>query len=240
MALSWVIKDYMDIAARECSVTPPSEWVSATDTNSILLKTYLTDTVRELIARHDWNQLNRDSSITGTGATSYALASDFLRLARSDNAVFENGPNERPVVPITTNGDWTEILEANWAGVQRFYRLQGSNIEFFQALPTDGEVTVSYISKYWKTASDGATPGATWDVETDLSLLPGHLLQLGVVWRFKRHKRLYYADFKAEYEGEFAREASNDKPPGKVSFDGERKMPRNPFDVPVPDFIPSS
>ncbi len=239
MALSWVIKDYMDTAARECSITPPSNWITASDTNSILIKTYLKDTVREAIERVDWNQMNPDQVITGTGATSYALATDFQRLAFDEEAVYENDPNRGRVIPVTKNGLWTALVEDSVSGADRFYRLQGSNIEFFSALPTDAVVTVSYISKNWKTAADGASPGTTWDIDTDLSLLPGPLLQAGVVWRFKRHKRLYYADFKAEYEGILARGSSADRPAGKVAFDGIGRR-RRPFDVPVPDVIPSS
>jgi hypothetical protein len=98
-------------------------------------------------------------------------------------------------------------------------------------------VTVSYVSKYWKTAADGASPGTEWTVDTDLSLLPGDVLQMGAIWRFKRHKRLYYADFKAEYEGLIARAMSSDRPRGKVGFDGDNRR-RMPQDIPVPDYIP--
>jgi hypothetical protein len=240
MALSWTIADYMETVARECSITPPSAWIAATDTNTVLLKTYLKDTVRDIIGRHDWNQLNRNQVITGTDTGTYALASDYLRLAKSDNAVFENSPNRQPVTPITKNGDWAELEEYNAAGAQRFYRLQGSDIEFFRDLPTDAEVTVSYISKNWLTASDGSSPASTWTNDADLSLLPGPLLQLGVIWRFKRHKGLFYADFKAEFESEFARAMSDDRSPGKISTDRPRSMPKGPWDIPVPDFIPSS
>ena len=239
MSLSWTIAAYMDRAARECSITPPSSWSAATDTNSVLIKAYLQDTVHEIIERADLNQLNPDYSITGTGATAYALPSDFMRLTSDADAVYENSPNRGRVTPITRNGDWTALLEDNSSGSDRYYRLQGSNIEFFSALPTDAEVTLSYISKNWKTAVAGDTPGEIWTADDDLSLIHGEILQLGVVWRFKRHKRLHYADFRAEYESHLARLIANDRNAGKVSTDGTYRR-RGPWDVPVPDFIPPS
>jgi len=239
MARSWIIKDFMDLAARECSITPPTTWSAATDTNSVLIKSYLKDTVRELIERGDWNQLNRDQVITGDDSTDYDLPTDFLRLADDPNAVYENSPNRAACIPVITNTMWTALVEDGASGADRYYRIQGSEIEFFAAPPTDAEITVSYISKNWKTSADGATPGSTWDADADLSLLPGELLQMGVVWRFKRHKRLYYADFKAEYDGMLSRAISNDRPAGKISTDGPTRR-RGPWDVPVPAYIPSS
>ena len=156
MALSWLISDYMDSAARECSITPPANWISATDTNSILIKTFLKNVINEALQKYDFNQLNRDDVITGTGATTYPLPVDYLRLADDPNAVFEKSPNEGVVTPVAKNSYWTALLEDGASGADRYYRLQGSNIQFFSALPTDGEVSVSYLSKNWKVASDGA------------------------------------------------------------------------------------
>ena len=240
MALTWTITTYMNYAARECSIAPPSAWLSSTSSNELLLRAFLDDTIRDLIRRHDWNQLTDDQTVTGTGATAYALATDFLRLARGDNAVYENSPSQRPCTAIHRNGDWTELIERNWAGAQRFYRLAGSNIEFFQALPAAAEVTVAYVSKNWRVDSGGNNPLDTWTAEADLSLLPGHLLQLGVIWRFRRHKGLQYLDRKVEFEAELARAIADDRPIGSVTTDATRETPRSPFDIPVPDFIPAS
>jgi hypothetical protein len=238
MAMTWTIAEAMNTAALECSVPVPVAWVASTNTNERVMRSILSDCVRELLRRHDWKQLTVSQTITGTGVESYALASDFLRLAAGDNAVYENSPNRRPCIPIVTDGDWTEINQLGFAGVQRYYRLNGSNIDFYRPLPTGATVTVSYVSKNWKRDSTGVTAGDTWAADADLSLLPGYMLELGVIWRFRRHKGLQYLDRKVEYESELARAISDDRPIGKVGFDGDRNLPRRPFEIPVPDFIP--
>lgn len=240
MPMTWPIAEYMNTAAIECAVPRPASWVSATGTNETVMKALFHDTVRELIRRHEWKQLTGTQAIAGAGVESYGLPADFLRLASGDNAVYENTPNQRPCVAIHQDGDWTELKERNWAGVQRFYRLSGSNIDFYQALPSGGTVSLAYVSKNWKRDINGTTPGDSWAVESDLSLIPGHLLQLGVIWRFRRHQGLQYADRKVEFEAELARAIADDRPVGRVSFDGRRDSPRNPFDIPVPDYIPSA
>jgi hypothetical protein len=238
MPLTWPIKDAMDGAAIECAVPAPASWVSATGTNEKIIRQLLADTVRELAARHEWSQMALSQTITGTGAESYSLASDYARLASGDNAVYENSPNRRPCRSIVRDGDWTELKQLNFAGVQRFYKIGGGSILFYRPLPSGGTVTVSYVSKNWKTDATGATPGSTWAAETDLSFIPGHLLQLGVSYRFRRHKGLQYLDRKVEYETELARAIADDRPSTRIAFDGDRGIPRRPFEIPVPDFIP--
>lgn len=238
MAVTWPIAEYMNIAAIECAIPRPASWVSATGTNEVLVRALLDDTARELVRRNDWKQLTANHSVSGTGVSTYALPSDFDRLGAGDNAVYENSPNRRPCTPVASDGDWNELLNHNWAGSWRYYRLNGSDIDFFQALPSGSTVTVSYVSKNWKRDSVGAAAGNTWAADTDLSLLPGHLLQLGVIWRFRRHQGLQYLDRKVEYEAEVARAIADDRPIVKVAFDTLRANPRDPFSIPVPDYIP--
>lgn len=238
MAISWPIAEYMNVAAIECAVPRPGSWLLATGTNEVLMRTLLDDTVRELVRRVAWAQITYSSVLNGTGDESFGLPADFYRIADGDNAVYENTPNRRPCKPITSNGDWAELKQLNFAGIQRFYRLTGNTIDFFRPLPSGGVVTISYVSKNWKTDSTGVAPGNSWANDGDLSLVPGHLLQLGVIWRFRRHQGLQYLDRKVEYEAELARAISDDRPTGKVVFDAVRPSPRNPFDLPVPDYIP--
>lgn len=238
MPMTWPIADFMNVAAIECSIPRPASWVSATSTNETVMKTFLLNTAREIIRRNDWKQITSSPDLVGSGAETFSLPADFLRLANGDNSVYEDSPNERPCVAIYRDGDWAELKSRNWAGVQRYFRLRGSEIDFFKPVPTGGIVTLSYVSKNWVTKSDGTTPKEIWNIEDDVSLLPGHILQLGVIWRFRRHKGLQYLDRKVEYEAELARAISDDRPIVKVGFDGNRSIPRNPFEIPVPDFIP--
>jgi hypothetical protein len=237
MPMTWPIAEAMNTAAIECAVPTPAAWVTATGTNEKIMRAMLADTVRELVRRNDWKQVTDSQQYSGTGGETYTLPADFLRLASGDNAVYENTPNRRPCVPIDRDGDWTEIKQLNFAGVQRYYRLNGSDIDFFRPLPTGGTVTLAYVSKNWK-QDVTATRGDAWTAETDQSLIPGYLLQLGVIWRFRRHKGLQYLDRKVEFETELARAIADDRPTGRVAFDGDRNLPRRPFEIPVPDFIP--
>lgn len=235
---TWVVKDYVDDAARECSITPPANWLTATDTSSLQFRTFLKDVTRELLQRHDWAACTTTETFSGAGG-SFALPDDFLRVCGDDNSMYETSPNRRRVLPMPDRGNWTETEEWNWTGVQRYFRLQGSTIEFLSALPAGAEVQMAYVQTTWITES-GGTRSATWDAVTDESRIPGHLLQLGLIWRWRRNKGLVYADRKAEYESELARAIGDDGPRRKVDTTGPSIEVRHPMRVPIIDFIPSS
>lgn len=235
---TWLVRDAVDDAARNCSITPPANWITATDATAVQFRTFLKDTVRELLQRHDWAAVTTTTAFTGAGG-SFALPSDFLRVSSADNSVYETSPNRRAVLPIPDRGDWTETETWNWTGAQRYFRLQSSTIEFLAALPDSAEVKMAYVQTTWITET-GDTRSAVWDDANDASRIPGHLLQLGLIWRWRRHKGLVYADRKAEYESELARAIGDDGPRRKVEFTGPSGEIRHPMRVPVPDFIPSS
>ena len=238
MPTTWLVKDIMDDTARECSITPPSSWLSDTGTTFVQFRNFLKSSVRELLQRHDWAAISTDTTFTGAGS-SFDLPSDFLRLCEDENAVYETSPMRRRVMPIPVRGSWTETQEWNWTGVQRYYRLQGSTIEFLDTLPADAEIKMAYVQDTWLVDVDDARSN-TWDGIGDVSLIPGHLIQLNLVWRWRRHKGMTYADRKAEFESEFARAVGDDGPTRRVEFTGRKPDERRPWQLPVPDFIPSS
>ena len=235
---TWLVKDFVDDAARECSITPPANWLTATDTSSLQMRVLLKDVMRELLQRHDWAACTTTETFSGAGG-SFALPDDFLRVCGDDNSMYETSPNRRIVRPMPDRGNWTETEEWNWTGVQRYFRLQGSTVEFLSALPAGAEVKMAYVQTTWVTES-GGTRSATWDAITDESRIPGHLLQLGLIWRWRRNKGLVYADRKAEYESELARAIGDDGPRRKVEFSGPSGKIQSPMRVPIIDFIPSS
>ena len=238
------VVDVMNKAARECSVTAPSSWIAATTTTYLELKDFLADTVDELLDRVDWPEpITQDTIITGTGVESYALPSDFKRLTRDDFAVYETTTSRRAGIPITSNGDWTFLQDVGSAGGNRYYRITGNeedgyDIGFYQFPATGDSITVAYVTYNW--LSSGGTPGRVWSDPTATLLLPRRLVEMGIVWRFRRRKGLPYQDRLNEYEGNLIRLANDARGVRKIAFGESSNPDAKPMRVPVPDFIPSS
>lgn len=236
------VADVLSKAARACSVKAPSNWVtSATDTGAEF-RDLLAETVDEILDRVDLPEpFTKDVVITGTGVETYTLPTDYKRLTRDCNAVYETTTNRRDCIPVTSNGAWTYLKETGSAGGERFYRLSGddlngSSISFYRPLETGSSVTVSYVSKNWMSASGVA--GSAWTAVTDSLLLPARIVELGVVWRFRQRKGIEYASRLAEYEARLARLINDGRGLKSLDMTGGREL-SHPMRVPVPDYIPS-
>lgn len=228
------LKSAMDNAAAECSLAVPTLFATSTQTSYAQLKRYMYATANELLQRIDWAGCTVDGTITGTGAQSYPLASDFKRLTRRDEeddpAVWSNDMR-RAFRPVQTNGQWT-VLEAMGPTPSYGYRVVGANIEFTQPIASGETVTYAYVSAGWILSS--AVRSATWVDDADFNYLPSKLVELGTVWRWMRKRGLEYASYQGEYEMELSRLANDDRGIRKISF-GQKIAPATPYtNLPVP------
>lgn len=234
------IKDVMDDVADQCAVAPPASWITANTLTYRQLKTSLRQTVEELLDRIDWpDPITKNVTITGTGAETYALPSDFLRLTRDDGATYETSTTRRRGIPVPTNSNWTFLQDWGSASGDRYFRLAGDEtsgftVSFFRSLAASDEVIVSYVSRNWMRSS-GGTEGETWSDAGDTLLLPPELIEMGCVWRSRRRRGLPYQDRLNEYEARLNRKANDRRVVRSINF-GDQE-PRNPFDI-VPDFLP--
>ena len=234
------IKQVMDDVADQCAVAPPASWITNNTLTYRQLKSALRQTVDELLDRVDWpSPITRNQTITGMGAETYALPSDFLRLTRDDGATYETSTTRRRGIPVPTNSDWTFLQDWGSASGDRYFRLSGDEangfeVSFFRSLATGDEVIVSYVSRNWMQAS-GGTHGNEWTVEDDSLLLPPDLVEMGCVWRSRRRRGLPYQDRLNEYEARLARRSNDRRVVRTISF-GDRE-PRSPWDI-IPDFLP--
>jgi len=238
------IKSVMDDAALQCSVETPSNWITATGRTYREMKMHLRKVADEMLERMDWpDPIATDYTITGDGSATYTLPSDFKRLTYDPMAVYETTSTRRACIPVLTNGQWTYLTDYGNAGAYRYYRMSGDedagfSIEFYRPLGTGEEVTASYISKNWMRSSSG-TAGSEWTAESDALALPARVVELGVVWRTRQKIGLPYSDLMAEYEIAISRKANQSRQVKMIDMAGSNPN-RKPWDVPVPDYIPSA
>lgn len=233
----------LDRVARECSLNPPTNWVSASeDKYKEIRDDFLPEVVDDLLRRVDWaDPISKLTTISGDGSEDYDLPSDFVRLQKDIPAVYETANVRRTGTPVTSEGQWTHIKELGTGAGHRYYRLRGYEGNFQISLypnPASGEsIKVHYVSNLWK-ASEGGTAGSTFTALGDVLLFPRTLIETGIVYRWRRRKGMEYLDVLREHEIILATEANRTNVRRKVSFGP--KQPVSPWQIPVPDFIPSS
>lgn len=231
-----LIVDILARAARQCSVSPPSSWVTATAQAPLELRDFLDETVDDVLERIDvTGPISKSETITGTDAETYSLPADYKRVQRGEYSVYERFRTRRACVPVPDDGQWEYMKELGTAGAYRFYRIKGYQgdfqIDFYRPLETGITVVMNYVSRNWI-----AGDKAMFTAEDDVSMLPRRLLESGIVFRFRERKGLEFTDKQAEYEALLARMANDTKTRRTITFGESPK--RQPWSVPVPDFIP--
>lgn len=226
--------------ARQCSTKAPSSWVAATrDDHVALREDFLLETIDDILERVDMpSPLGAQTTITGTGAETYDLPTNFKRLHRSELAVYDT-QLDRACVPIHTDGEYTYIKDQGTAGTIRFYKVTGYDdnyqISFYDEPATGITITVSYATKNWLVSS--GTAGDTFMAEDDILLLPRRVVESGTVWRFREREGLPYEDKYAEYEMLISRLINDARGYRRINM-GETDQVR--WQDLVPAYIPES
>lgn len=232
-----LVVDVLNRIARHCSIQAPSSWITATADEYLEIRDdFLRETVDDLLDRVDWQQpIGAQTTITGTGVASYALPSDFRRLQRNPYSVFDE-QLDSPGIPVTSDGDWVELLDSGIAGADRFFRLTGYDgnwsIEFESPPTTD--IVISYVSKNWM-ATAGGTVGSTFTAADDVLILPDRLVEVGTIWRWRERKGLPFADKYQEFNVLLARYLNDARGIRSVSFKSKRHVH---WADRIPAFIP--
>lgn len=231
-----LVVDILARAARQCSVKAPSNWVTATDSSAVELKDFLDEVVTDILERIEVvPPLAKSTTITGTGVENYALPSDFVRTKREPLSVYEETTTRRACVPVSSNGTWEYLKDTGSGAGNRYYRIKGYDgnysIDFYQPLSTSAVVIVTYVSNAWLQSG-----GTEFSDNADVSIIPRRILETGIVMRFRERKGLDFGAKYAEHEALLARWSNEQRQSRSVSF-GDRPR-RDPWDIPVPDFIP--
>ena len=234
-----LIVDILARIARQTSVTPPSSWLATSDATAVELMDFMDETARDVKDRIDVvGPMSKVVTITGTGAESYSMPADMMRLHRTPLAVYERQRTRRGCVPITDDGMWQHMKDLGTAGAFRYYRQRGYEgaytLDFLRPLETDVEVIAGYVSTAW--IINGATEKAEFTDPSDASMLPRKLIEKGTIWRFRQRAGLEYSDVQREYEIEVAKLSNDTRGIRTVAF-GDTAT-RAPWDVPLPDYIP--
>lgn len=235
-----LIVDALSRAARQCSVTPPTNWITSTKLEIQELRDdFLPETASDILDRLDLpSPIGKQTTIAGDGSETYTLPSDFKRLARDQRAVYD-GLLDRPCIPVNSDGDWTYLKDIGTAGTIRYYRTSGYDgaysISFYNA-PTSSDITVSYVSGLWM-ADSGGTAGSAFTDLTDVLLLPRRAIEAGIVYRFRERKGLPYLDKFNEYELLLTRLGNDSRGRRTVNM-GETDYVR--WQDLVPSYIPDS
>ena len=183
----------------EIDLDPPTAVMSSADPQIMQLRILSTRAGRDLMREHDWSTLLVDRQFTATGVNPEPTEppADWDRFAA--NAKIWNASRlwqlNGPVEPQT----WQRQTILNSNPVPQIWRMSGGKLDIYPN--ASGEtIGYEYISGFWVAVNGGATYAGNWANDTDTARFPEDLLELSLIWRWKRAKGLDYGEELAGFE----------------------------------------
>lgn len=242
-----LVTDVLDRVARSVSVDAPSSWAGAIDAEHVEIRDdFLVETAEEILDRLDLpSPIGSTYTITGDGSGSYSLPTDFSRLTRDPMAVYESTTIRRALIGVTDDNSWQYLQDIGTTGAERFYRITGFpeeyTMEIYRDPSTPITVYVNYVTDKWVGTPNAGTqtPTSSFTADTQTLLLPRRLVEAGTIARWRERYGVVSDDKRMEFESLITRYSNDSRNRRSVRFGGAAD-PGKPWDIPVPDYIPSS
>lgn len=146
-------------ATQELGLASPEVGFGSTDQVGIQSLALLNSLGEGLLREHDWQNLLKEATFTGTGSTdTFTLPADFFRVV---NQTMWATTNREPVRGSMTAQQWGWLQHGIISdGILFRYRIADGKIQVFPEPPAGEQFTFYYISKNWVKAAASPTPNA--------------------------------------------------------------------------------
>ena len=112
----------------------------------------------------------------------FSLPADYYRIHR-DHFAFYDTLQDRPVIPVSTDGGWANLTDLGAAGVIKHFRLAGYEGNYtIDLYRSQGTTILHYVANVWMANNQGVV-GNSFTSDEDVLILPRRLLETGTVWR---------------------------------------------------------
>ncbi len=189
-------------------LTRPSVVFASADQNVRTLLALAQTEGRELLDRYSWPATQIEKTHTSLAAelqgVMTTLAPGFSYIT---SGTFWDRTLTQPVTGPLTPIEWQALKARTATGPYPSYRIFGGELYAYPA-PSAGNTWVfEYQSTYFCQSSAGADQSA-WAADTDVGVLDENLMELGLIWRFKKKNGLDYSEDFRSYEQKLANETS--------------------------------
>jgi hypothetical protein len=184
----------------------PSAVVSSTDGNVRTLLSLANTEGRELLERFSWPATQLEATHTTLAAELQGVMTTIAPgFGYIINQTFWDRTALQPVSGPLSPQEWQGMKARTTTGPYSNYRIQGGSLYAYPAPAAGSTWAFEYQSKYF-CQSSGGTNQAAWAADTDIGVLDENLMELGVIWRFKKKNGLDYSEDYRVYEQKLANE----------------------------------
>ncbi len=202
----------------EISIDQPAAVMSSADPKIIQLRALSFRAGYELARAHDWSFLVTPTSFTATGVIPEPAQppADFERF--EDNAKIWNNSRLLSLNGPVDGQTWQRLLIYNSNPVPQVWRMLGGKLAIY---PNNAGETISYeyVSNSWVNVNGAGTKFANnWANDNDTSRISESLLELSLIWRWKRAKGLDYSEEMENFERAKESEIGSDRAAAAASL----------------------
>ncbi len=182
--------------------------LSSSDSNVRTLLALAQTEGRELLERYAWPETQAEATHTTLAAELQGVMATIAPgYGYIINRTFWDRTLTQPVTGPLSPQEWQHMKARVTTGPYASYRIRAGSLYAYPA-PSAGNTWVfEYQTTYFCQSSVGADQSA-WAADTDVGVLDENLMQMGVVWRFKKKNGLDYSEDFRVYEQKLANETS--------------------------------
>ncbi|RDJ12419.1 hypothetical protein [Rhizobium grahamii] len=201
----------------ELSLPVPTAVISSQDPTLIQLRILCQRAGDDLARDHDWSILRviRTFACTGAYPEPNEPPGDWERFP--DNSAMWNTSRLWVLNGPVDGQTWMRNTVLNSNPVPQLWRMFGGKLDIYPNVAGEN-VMYEYISKNWIAVSGGSTYAATWANDNDTGRIPERLLELSLIWRWKRAKGLDYSEELENFERAKESEVGSDRSATAVSL----------------------
>lgn len=206
MAQFDTVANVVSDAAVLCGLGTVSDVFASTDPNVVLLRVLLKQLGRKIAARREWRHLVKEHTFTTSGANTYSLPADFLRM------VDQTGWDRTTRYPLggPLDAQWWQRNKASTVNALWLaFRMRESTIELWPQPDGSGStIAFEYMSRYWVASTVGAADKDAPTVNGDTLKLDAPMLTEGLRLAWKAEKGFDTSAALAEFEEQYGLSAS--------------------------------
>jgi hypothetical protein len=182
--------------------------MSSTDGNTRTLLALAQTEGQELIERYSWPVSQAEATHTTLAAELQGVMTTIAPgYAYILNGTFWDRTLTQPVTGPLSPQEWQLQKARVTTGPYSSYRIRAGSLYAYPA-PASGSTWVfEYQTTYFCESSVG-TDQSAWADDTDVGLLDENLMQMGIVWRFKKKNGLDYSEDFRVYEQKLANDTA--------------------------------
>lgn len=185
-------------ACRRIGLEIPDAVYSSTTREHLELKEIANEACQMITRSHRWRKLVQRATYTGDGSTQdFDLPDDFGWMP-DDQQVWSSA-TQIPFLPVRNLDEWLALDVRNFNPGTNAWTIYGGQIHFTPALDT-GEIAQHYYQSTASVQPATGTAKSQFTLDTDTFRIDDQLLKLAIVYLWKQHKGLPYAEFLNDYE----------------------------------------